>query len=529
MRIRGKVISACTLFALGVGAATSGVTAKAESFADENAEAIKAIAIVDCLLPGQMRRSGMVSYLGPRLPVKATARDCELRGGEYVEYDRATLKSSLAAWQEKAEAGDAQAQFYVGQIYEKGMDAAPDYASAAQWYRKAAAQGSTPAKLALVDLMVAGKGVNADPIGALNLYREAMGVNEKVVRESEADQRVDAVRKQLEAQKTDADAKIVSLKREIDSLRRNNAAQSQALIARRHELASLQTTYNNKAEIEKLDAQEGSPRMRSVVRLPSAADAAPITKVGDVSFGRYYALIIGVQDYADKPLKTPIADAEALADVLEHRYGFRTTVLRNPDTGAITNSLVHFVNEMRPDDNLLIYFAGHGVVQNGKASWLARDKATGLPSAPLGTEMIASLLGQIQARSILVIADACFAGKLAGSDTALTPPDAYREGMPTPYLQHKGRYVLASGGDEPVLDEGAGSHSVFAAALLDALGSNTRVLTQAGLKKRIEGPVALAASRLNVSQHPDLLRLRDGAEIGAGLFFFVPNASANRG
>src|ERR1051325_3386265 len=54
-----------------------------------SAQAADAFLVVDCLLPGQIRRLGsQVTYLTPRRAEKTTARDCEIRGGEYVSYDR---------------------------------------------------------------------------------------------------------------------------------------------------------------------------------------------------------------------------------------------------------------------------------------------------------------------------------------------------------------------------------------------------------------------------------------------------------
>ncbi len=78
---------------------------------------LKAMATVDCLLPGQLRRSGRISYIGPALPVKTTAEQCERRGGEYVAYDRASLETTLRVWQEKADSGDADAQLFVAQAW----------------------------------------------------------------------------------------------------------------------------------------------------------------------------------------------------------------------------------------------------------------------------------------------------------------------------------------------------------------------------------------------------------------------------
>ena len=75
--------------------------------------------IVDCLLPGQVRRSGRVSFMGPSISTRSTAEACAMRGGEYVDYDRATIDASTRVWMTQAKAGDAQAQYYLGQIYER--------------------------------------------------------------------------------------------------------------------------------------------------------------------------------------------------------------------------------------------------------------------------------------------------------------------------------------------------------------------------------------------------------------------------
>ncbi|MEW8664674.1 MAG: hypothetical protein AB2557_19650, partial [Candidatus Thiodiazotropha sp.] len=90
--------------------------------------------IVDCLLPGQVRKLGAnMTYLSPRRPVKTTASECEIRGGEYVAFDRADYRTSLHVWLPQAQEGDPVAQNYVGEIYEKGLGIQPDYTTAAAW------------------------------------------------------------------------------------------------------------------------------------------------------------------------------------------------------------------------------------------------------------------------------------------------------------------------------------------------------------------------------------------------------------
>ena len=71
--------------------------------------------IVDCLLPGQVRKLGKVStYMSARRPIRTIQSDCEIRGGEFVAYDRANYETALKVWMGQAESGDAEAQNYVG-------------------------------------------------------------------------------------------------------------------------------------------------------------------------------------------------------------------------------------------------------------------------------------------------------------------------------------------------------------------------------------------------------------------------------
>lgn len=132
---------------------------------------------VDCLLPSQIRRLGtQMNYLAPRRAIKTTALDCEIRGGEYVAFDRADYRTALNIWLEKAKQGDAEAQTYVGEIFEKGLGLPVDYKTAFSWYSKAAQQGYSRAQINLGYLYEKGLSVNKDMLQALNWYRRASGV-----------------------------------------------------------------------------------------------------------------------------------------------------------------------------------------------------------------------------------------------------------------------------------------------------------------------------------------------------------------
>ncbi|MBE9538523.1 MAG: caspase family protein [Proteobacteria bacterium] len=143
----------------------------------QNSDASQNFYIVDCLLPGQVRKLGAsMTFVTQRQPIKTSQSDCEIRGGEYVSYDRADYATALRIWLPMAQAGDAVAQTYVGEIYEKGLGLTADYTLAAQWYDKASEQGDSRAKINLGHLYEKGLGVKQDQETALNLYRSASGL-----------------------------------------------------------------------------------------------------------------------------------------------------------------------------------------------------------------------------------------------------------------------------------------------------------------------------------------------------------------
>ena len=154
--------------------------------------------IVDCLLPGQVRKLGTVAtYVAARQAIKTSAQDCEIRGGEYTAYDRSNYATALTVWLPLAEQGDKVAQTNVGEIFEKGLGITPDYVAAAQWYRKAAEQGYSRAQINLGFLYEKGLGVKQDPVKALNWYRKAAGVSATMSLES-GEGESGTLRKQLE-------------------------------------------------------------------------------------------------------------------------------------------------------------------------------------------------------------------------------------------------------------------------------------------------------------------------------------------
>jgi hypothetical protein len=66
-----------------------------------------------------------------------------------VEQSEAKRKSSFEDFKDKAETGDAKAQYNLGRCYANSLGVARDMAEAVKWYRKAAEQNNAQAQVAL--------------------------------------------------------------------------------------------------------------------------------------------------------------------------------------------------------------------------------------------------------------------------------------------------------------------------------------------------------------------------------------------
>jgi len=761
--------------------------------------------VVDCLLPSQVRKTGLsMTYLTARHAIKTVASECEIRGGEYVAYDRANFATSLQVWLPQAKEGDPQAQVYVGEIYEKGLGTAPDYAQAAFWYQKAADQGFAIGLSDIAYLYEQGLGVPKDPVKALNLYRKSAGIsgddltftsavtaareeaasqinaltlqldasNEQAeglrqelekaqsqalakgtaLRAAEAQtktlrKRLDELKAQenasptdraelkrlqdalsaseskvadaqreaqailsaneakaaelneriqkaaaedqqlraqlgdhvVDAQQTRADlaaakARIDSMNRQIEQLtkllesertgvaeeqakinkqsvthdaaltgelnrlrqalsdRESRLAQQQVLLTAvqseresansevvrlktheaelqlaqgqqqldtntlRAQIATLQQRLlqsqqqllaaNTAADAEKtriegareqlIEAQEASSAAQQVnIKYLSArlaerevklqdqqtqiaaleaqsrqyhdeiaalrkVDTAAVRPAGaaaatggtlvmtpkDLKLGAFHALIIGNDNYEYWPkLATAVNDARAVDRVLREHYGFKTKLLENASRAQIIDALYDYRQSLRETDSFLIYYAGHGELDEGSliGYWLPVNAKRDVPTEWIADSNITPLIRLMAARHIMIIADSCYSGAMTrggGMHLAAAKPSADLEALKKrAYLPS--RTVLTSGGIEPVLDSGAGSNSIFARSLIDALERNRGVLDGTGLWNQVFDPVHKAAARFKVEQSPRYSVLADGGGIN-GDFFLIP-------
>lgn len=238
--------------------------------------------------------------------------------------------------------------------------------------------------------------------------------------------------------------------------------------------------------------------------------------------GRYLALVIGNESYRDfTPLRSPIADAHALSSLLVREYGFNVSVLTNATRYQIVSALSRLRQEARENDSVLIYYAGHGYLDDAttRGYWLPIDAERDNVANWLSTSDITDMLAGLQARHALILADSCFSGTLLRSDPTVSIDE--RGALLRKLSSRRSRTIMTSGGLEPVVDGGASSHSVFADALLRALRDNRQQLEAGRLFMQIRERVALGAE-----QTPQYAPLRSAGHDGGDFIFSRPSHSS---
>jgi hypothetical protein len=244
--------------------------------------------------------------------------------------------------------------------------------------------------------------------------------------------------------------------------------------------------------------------------------------------GSFYALVIGINDYhAPLPqLKTAVNDAQAVGKVLEQSYGFKVQYLLNADASRfnILDALAKYEGTLQPEDNLVIYFAGHGYLdpKTKRAYWMPFDANSMLSPNRIISDELMNDVSDTPARHVLVISDSCYSGDLANTRGVGSVTEAGTPAVITRMLGRKSRNLMASGGEEAVSDAGVDGHSVFAGVLLRALAENANSMFTASslfygsIKDSVVG---------NSAQTPEYAVIPNSTHNG-GDFVFVRNGKA---
>jgi hypothetical protein len=169
---------------------------------------------------------------------------------------------------------------------------------------------------------------------------------------------------------------------------------------------------------------------------------------------------IGVDKYTSWPeLNNATSDAQNLKNTLLNYYNFsEENIIDIYDTLAskkrIIDAFKQLIEKTKANDNVIIYFSGHGYFDPvlGEGYWIPYNAQKGNEGDYLPNSFILQLIRKLEAKHVVLLADACFSGSLFNENSR-----GYNENV----SQYKSRWGLTSGRLELVSDGSKGTQSPF--------------------------------------------------------------------
>jgi len=230
-------------------------------------------------------------------------------------------------------------------------------------------------------------------------------------------------------------------------------------------------------------AQQGAPPSAPVQR---GFAAVPVDVQS--SHGHHYVVVIGIDHYQNWPvLGTAVSDATGFAKLLTGQFGFEYAVEPLTEQGATRDNINSLIdddlrNRLKPEDDLVIFFAGHGTTRNDKVGDEIQStgflvpfeaRAPGLKeywSDYLNIEEFLRKVSSLPSEHILVILDSCHSGMALGSKFSTSRGDTRFEQDVTKKVSRK--VITSAQGDQLAADTGPLSgHSLFTGLMMQGLMS----------------------------------------------------------
>ncbi|MFC2126436.1 caspase domain-containing protein [Bacteroidota bacterium] len=173
--------------------------------------------------------------------------------------------------------------------------------------------------------------------------------------------------------------------------------------------------------------------------------------------GKYYALLIGVQNYDDPEINDlgfPLEDVNDMENILSSYYTFEKEnieTLRDPTREQMIIALDKLNKKLTEKDNLLIFYAGHGYYREDSKQgfWLPSNAQKENSSKWFRNTTLVDYIRAIPSRHTLLISDACFSGSIFRTRQAFNNVSmAYYTMLKTP-----SRKAMTSGALQKVPDE----------------------------------------------------------------------------
>ena len=187
----------------------------------------------------------------------------------------------------------------------------------------------------------------------------------------------------------------------------------------------------------------------------------------------YYALILGANNYLDPQVPSldgPISDAAKLVLALTTRYSFdpqNVIFIKNPTREQIINEFDRLTRIVTKNDNVLIFYAGHGYwdQQTDFGYWLPVDSKANSTSNWFANSQIRDYAAAIKAKHTLLISDACFGGSIFRTRKTFEETTAPKSKL----YNNPSRQAMTSGSLTVVPDK-----SLFLEYLVKRLNDNTK-------------------------------------------------------
>ena len=270
--------------------------------------------------------------------------------------------------------------------------------------------------------------------------------------------------------------------------------------------------------------------LKDKIALNEQGPDKPDEQIYNIEWGEYYAIVIGNNIYDQNNsnlsnLNTAIHDAETIGNILKNKYGFKTEVVKNATRDKIFQTLKKYRSILTENDNLLIYYAGHGTIEpmTQEGYWLPVDAIDNQEWTWFGNRDLVSQTKTLNAKHIIVIADSCFSGSIFDvKDIEFRGKfEDNNSDLETVYYnmnRKKTRIAITSGNKELVPDSIDNSdHSPFATVLIEILNNNNQVLTAGNLYNEI----LVTLPKFSTRQSPAYGEF-DVAHEKTGDFLFVP-------
>jgi hypothetical protein len=186
--------------------------------------------------------------------------------------------------------------------------------------------------------------------------------------------------------------------------------------------------------------------------------------------GKNYLLAIGIDKYKHWPvLQNAVKDAKDIIEVLTTQYQFEADFVYTLfDEKATESNIYQTIRDLKrkitPDDNLLVYYSGHGHYDKDfdEGHWIPVEADTKTEDRYISNSNIIKRINAIDAHHVFMIVDSCFSGSLVVANRSFLADEHYRS-----------RRIFSSGRLEAVSDGSPGHNSPFASLLLARLKRNT--------------------------------------------------------